>query len=115
MSGANNLRGVPLASPRNVTFVQTLFKDPDGETGYRDPSAPVFDGTQWHVWATRVNDTEGGYHGEVWHLYSPGQDIAGPWVEGGPAVARGPAGAGDGWGTFTPSVAWEGPGAAPVP
>ena len=101
------------ASPRNVSFVRTLFGG-GPKFGYRDPTAPVFDGTFWHVWATRVVGTAGGYGGVVWHLYSEALDT--DWKDGGLAINRSTAGGG-GWdscGVFTPSVAWEGAGGAVV-
>ena len=98
------------ASPRNVSFVRTLFSD--GAFGYRDPTAPVFDGRHWHVWATRVLGTEGGYGGVVCHLYSDVLDAR--WKDGGLALNRSGTEAWDSHGVFTPSVAWEGPGGAVV-
>ena len=99
------------ASPRNVSFVRTLFSD--SAFGFRDPTAPVFDGHHWHVWATRVNGTDAGYGGVVWHLYSEVLDE--PWKDGGMAIDRSAAGAWDSCGVFTPSVAWEGVGGKVVP
>ena len=92
------------ASPRNLSFVRILFSD--SSFGYRDPTAPVFDGRWWHVWATQVTGTAGGYGGVVWHLYSETLDAA--WKDGGIAVNRSGVGAWDSYGVFTPSVAWEG-------
>lgn len=100
------------ASPRNLTFVRTLFSGNDG-WGYRDPTAPVFDGKFWHVWASRIRGDAGGYGGNVWHLYSEALDSQ--WRDGGIAVNRSDPGAWDGYGVFTPSVAWEGAGGAIVP
>jgi hypothetical protein len=105
------------ASPANVSFVRTLFSDT--VHGFRDPTAPVFDGKYWHVWATKVRGTEGGYGGVVWHLYSGALDA--PWEDGGIAVNRSSGfvwEGGSSWdscGVFTPSVAWEGAGGAVVP
>ena len=99
------------ASPGDVRFVRTLFGD--SIFGFRDPSAPVFDGHHWHIWATRINGTAAGYGGVVWHLYSEVLDA--PWRDGGIAVDRSSGTAWDSCGVFTPSVAWEGAGGAAVP
>jgi hypothetical protein len=106
--------------------VRTLFGD--RLFGYRDPTAPVFDGRHWHVWATRVNGTGGGYDGVVWHLYS--ETLEATWKDGGLALNRsgtgiatstatatgtGTGAAWDSRGVFTPSIAWEGADGAVVP
>ena len=110
--------GPPLtyASPRNVTFVRTLFNDT--VFGYRDPTAPVYDGEYWHIWATRVPGTEAGYAGVVWHLYA--KELDSDWRDGGIAINRSSHGTAskvgwDSYGVFTPSVAWEGASGAIVP
>ncbi len=99
------------ASPADVRFVRTLFGD--STFGFRDPSAPVFDGHHWHIWATRINGTAAGYGGVIWHLYSEILDA--PWRDGGIAVDRSSGTAWDSCGVFTPSVAWEGAGGVTVP
>eukprot|EP00729_Bicosta_minor_P014043 gene14043-6779_t len=82
--------------------------------GYRDPSAPVFDGTRWHVWATKVVGDQGGYNGVVQHFFSSSTALDSEWQDGGTALAT----SSDGWdayGVFTPSVAFEGAGGEVVP
>ena len=100
----------PISSPRNVTFVRSIFSDP--EWGFRDPTAPVFDGQHWHVWATKVRGTEPGYGAVVWHLFSETLDAN--WQDGGIALNTSAPPAWDSHGVFTPSVAWEGAGGAVV-
>jgi hypothetical protein len=110
-----------IASPRNVTMVRTIFEDPQHKFGYRDPTAPVYDGQYWHVWATKIRGTGGGYPGVIWHLYSKELDAV--WLDGGLALNRsyhdtysttapdaGPPVFWDSYGVFTPSIAWEGVG-----
>ena len=108
---APQLLSVAASSPRNVTLARTVFSD---ETwGFRDPTAPVFDGKHWHVWATRVKGTDNGYAGVVWHLFS--ETLESEWQDGGVALNLSAPGGWDSHGVFTPSVAWEGPGGAVVP
>ena len=114
-AAATPLPRYSFASPRNVSFERTLFSD--SAFGYRDPTAPVFDGRYWHVWATRVHGTAAGYDGVVWHMYSEVLDAE--WKDGGLAIdvnrSSKDAGAWDSCGVFTPSIAWEGDGGATVP
>ena len=101
-----------VASPANVTFVKTIFRD--DRFGYRDPSAPVFDGTRWHVWATKVVGDQGGYNGVVQHFFSSSSVLDSEWLDGGMALDTSSHGW-DAYGVFTPSVAFEGAGGEAVP
>ena len=82
----------------------------------RDPSDIIGAGDEHFVWYTKVerwgvktgrHGYNSGYQGEVWCAVS--SDAGRTWKELGRAIAKGPAGAFDCTGVFTPNIlAWDG-------
>jgi hypothetical protein len=71
----------------------------------RDPSDIIKVGDSYYIWYTKLDSTApgypGGWAGTVWYASSPDGWI---WEEQGQALAKGPSGAWDGYGAYTPNI-----------
>jgi len=90
---------IPFAGFSGFTY-KTAIAFEEGITR-RDPSPVVFAEDRYHVWYSRSTYDSSGYAASVWHATSPDGHT---WKEADEAVPKGPQGAWDEHGVFTPTI-----------
>ena len=107
MAGAVSGQVTPELSRPEFTFVPAVGLEEEPGVCRRDPSDVIRVGSTYFVWYTKVTDGPGiynfpsGYSGDVWYATS---EDGRQWEERGEVVGKGPEGAFDEFGVFTPGI-----------